>query len=268
MALSIFESHTTPSSAEGARPAAVRASLSGRPPVLVARDLWLSYDGSTYALRGVNLGLERGGITMVLGRSGSGKSSLLKVLKGMIRPQRGVVELPTIHSNGRSAQHYVAYVPQTLGLVRGMTALENTLAGALSYSNPIGSLLRLFPRRTVEEAKETLATLGLAHKANERVSSLSGGERQRVAIARALLQRPDAILADEFVSQLDPVTTDDVLRQVRTVTERGVGLLITTHETDVAANFGDRLVVMSDGAITHDGPASGLSASAMIDLIR
>jgi phosphonate transport system ATP-binding protein len=247
--------------------AGIPAEYSGL-PALVARDVWLSYDGATYALRGVDLAVQRGAMTMVLGRSGSGKSSLLKVLKGIVRPQRGGVELATIHSNGRRAEHYVAYVPQSLGLVRNMTALEHTLTGALSYTNALGSLFRIFPRQVMEEARDVLASLAMAHKTNERVQALSGGERQRVAIARALMQRPDAILADEFVSQLDPVTTEDVLLQMRAVTERGVALLITTHETDVAAAFGDRVVVMRDGAIVHDAPATGLARGDMIDLIR
>lgn len=241
----------------------------GRSPVLTARDLWLSYDGRTHALQGVDLDVGRGLTTMILGRSGSGKTTLLKVLAGLLRPHRGTVEsadAPT--SNGRTPHRSVAYVPQTLGLVRSMSALENTLAGGLRTSNTLLSLFRLFPRETTERAEATLAMLGLAHKLRERVYNLSGGERQRVAIARALMQRPKLILADEFVSQLDPITAEEILDLMRRIAADGVSLVVTTHETDVVAKYADRLAVMRDGRVSYEGTAEGLSEGAMVDLLR
>jgi len=234
-----------------------------------AHDLWFSYDGRSYVLRGVELTVPRGQMTMILGRSGSGKTTLLKVLKGLLRPQRGSVQLfggPFV--NGSGPAHSVAYVPQTLGLVRSMTALENTLAGALNRTGTLRSLLRSFPKHTVEEARACLASLGLADKMNERVYHLSGGERQRVAIARALMQRPSLILADEFVSQLDPVTTEEILAMMQGIAHSGVGLLITTHETDVVANYADRVIVMRQGSVIHDAPARLLSMEGMLELLR
>lgn len=170
--------------------------------------------------------------------------------------------------NGVAAGKRIAYIPQTLGLVRSMTALENSLAGALSSTNTLLSLLKVFPRATTERAKETLASLGLAHKLHEPVSNLSGGERQRVAISRALMQQPDLILADEFVSQLDPVTAEEILEMMQAIARRGVSLLITTHETDVVANYADRLLVMRSGAVSHEGPADDLSEAEMKELLR
>ena len=207
---------------------------------------------------------------MILGRSGSGKTTLLKVLAGLLRPQRGMVEVvaDASYTNGRTQRRTVAYIPQTLGLVRSMTALENTLAGALGASNTLLSLFRLFPKETVGRAKATLVALGLAHKLHERVYNLSGGERQRVAIARALVQRPELILADEFVSQLDPVTAEEILDMMRQIAADGVSFLITTHETDVVAKYADRVVVMRAGQISYEGTAEGLSEGAMVGLLR
>jgi phosphonate transport system ATP-binding protein len=240
-----------------------------RAPALIARDLWLSYDRQSYVLQGVGLAVERGAMTMILGRSGSGKTTLLKVLNGLLRPQRGSVELVcAAGANGRRPQQHIAYVPQTLGLVRNMSALENALTGALSYTPALLSLARVFPKGTVAEAKRTLADLGLGDKLNEQVYALSGGERQRVAIARALMQHPDVILADEFVSQLDPVTTEDILEQMRAIARRGVGLLITTHETEIVASHADRLVVMRDGRIAYDGGVAGIPVAGMKGLLR
>ena len=237
---------------------------------LEAGNLWLSYDSSSYVLQGVDIAVGRGTVTMILGRSGSGKTTLLKVIKGLLKPQRGWVHVraTTDGSNGKGPHCSVAYVPQTLGLVRSMTALENTLAGALSRTGTVRSLIKAFPRPIVQEARGTLASLGLVSKTNETVYYLSGGERQRVAIARALMQRPSLILADEFVSQLDPITAEEILLMMRGIASRGVSLLVTTHETDIVANYADRVVVMSQGRITHDGAAAHLTEGEMLDLLR
>jgi phosphonate transport system ATP-binding protein len=225
---------------------------------LAARDVWLSYDGQGFALRGVDLEIERG-MTMALGRSGSGKTSLLRVLAGLVQPQRGAVD-----GSGCT----VAYVPQTLGLLRGMTALENTLAGSLRETGTARSLFRLFTKRTKEEAQHVLHTLGLGHKIHEQVRSLSGGERQRVAIARALMQHPDVVLADEFVSQLDPVTTSEILEQMRGIAAQGVAFLITTHETDIVASHADHVVVLRDGEVVYANGAEGLSTAALFERLK
>ena len=231
-----------------------------RPAIaLAARDVWFSYDGRAFALRGVDLEIERG-MTMALGRSGSGKTSLLRVLAGLVQPQRGMV--------AGTGQSTVAYVPQTLGLLRGMTALDNTLAGSLRETGTARSLLRLFSKHTKEEAKHTLHTLGLGHKVHEQVRSLSGGERQRVAIARALMQHPDVVLADEFVSQLDPVTTSEILEQMRGIAAQGVAFLITTHETDIVASHADHVVVLRDGEVAYANGAGGLSTAGLVEHLK
>ena len=150
----------------------------------------------------------------------------------------------------------------------GAEKLVDTLAGALADSNSLLSLFKVFPKETVDRAKDTLARLGLGEKLRDKVYSLSGGQRQRVAIARALMQQPKLILADEFVSQLDPVTSEEILDMLRPVTDEGVSLLITTHETDVVAKYADRLVVMRDGVIAHEGPAADVAERAMVEMLR
>jgi phosphonate transport system ATP-binding protein len=243
-------------------PPLVVSSTSGHTALLAARDLWYSYDGRTYAVRGVDLTVRHGAMTMVLGRSGSGKTTLIKLLAGILTPQRGVIEAAARSPRG------VAYIPQTLGLVRNMTALENTLAGALTRTNTLLSMFKVFPRETVRRAKETLAGLGLGDKLDEKVHHLSGGQRQRVAIARALMLEPVLILADEFVSQLDPVTTEEILDMMREITERGVGMLVTTHETDAVDRYADNIVVMRNGEVSHEAKAGELSEAAMVALLR
>ncbi len=235
---------------------------------LEANDLWLSYNGAAFALQGVDITLKGGTVTMLIGRSGSGKSTLLKVLTGLLKPQRGRVRLfDSVDSNGVPRRARVAYIPQTLGLVRSFTALENTLVGALPYTGTIPSMFKLFPRATVDEARQILTDVGLGHKWQEKVHHLSGGERQRVAIARALIQRPQVILADEFISQLDLVTAEDILGKMRSIAGLGVSLLITTHEFDTVARYADRLAVMRQGRIVHERPTDGLSRGEVMELL-
>lgn len=236
--------------------------------VVQARDIWFSYDRRRTVLAGVNMDIAAGSMTMVLGRSGSGKTTLLKVLKGLLRPQCGSVNV-TAAALDRGPGGAVAYVPQTLGLVRSSTALDNALTGALSRVGTLGSLVRVFPGEIVDEAKETISRLGLAGKVHEPVWALSGGERQRVAIARALMQRPALILADEFVSQLDPITAEEILGMMREIVGvRSVSLLVTTHETDVVEEYADRVVIMADGRVVYDQPGGRLSGIEMLELLR
>jgi phosphonate transport system ATP-binding protein len=242
--------------------------VNGNAPALEARDLWFSYDGHA-VVRGVSLVVPRRRLTMVLGRSGSGKTTLLKTLHGLLHPQRGSVAVSTpTGANGSAPRHGIAYVPQTLGLVRNMTALENALTGALAHVGVVRSLFRLFPKETTARAKTTLANLGLGDKLHRQVYKLSGGERQRVAIARALMQQPSVILADEFVSQLDPLTAEEILDMMRDIAHEGVSFLITTHETDIVAKYADHVIVMRAGAIAHNGPVEGLSEQDMLELLR
>ncbi|MEX0683176.1 MAG: ATP-binding cassette domain-containing protein [Dehalococcoidia bacterium] len=242
-------------------------SVSRGPAVIEARDIWFSYDNRQPVLRGVNLEVYPGEMTMILGRSGSGKTTLLRVLKGLLRPQRGAV---LEHVNGGSHRHgaAIAYVPQTLGLVRSLSALDNALTGSLSRVGA-RSLVRSFPGSVVEDAKELISRLGLAPKIHEPVHRLSGGERQRIAIARALMQQPALILADEFVSQLDPITAENILQMMRGIAaERNVSLLVTTHETDIVDTYADRVIVMREGVIIHDSPSADIAAGQMLALLR
>ncbi len=224
------------------------ASGESRPPALEATDLWFAYSRERPVLKGVSLSAPQGMVTMILGVSGGGKTTLLKLAKGFLAPQRGSVSvLGEPVSASRRLDPRVAFIPQHLGLVRGQTALQNTLTGALGRVGALRSLIGLFPRDCLTEARRTLESLGIGHKADERVSSLSGGERQRVAIARALMQQPRLILADESVSQLDPVTSAEIMEMIRTAARRGVAVVMTTHQLEIVSGYADRVVVLRDG---------------------
>lgn len=221
-----------------------------RPVALSVNDAWLSYVPGRDVLRGVSLEADAGAVTMVLGMSGSGKTTLLKLCKGLLSPQRGEVRVlggPVVSTQRARLDPRVAYIPQQLGLVRTLTGLDNAVTGALSRVGTIPSVLKLMPEKEVRQARELLARLGIGHKADERVYALSGGERQRVAIARALMQRPRVILADEFISDLDPLTSAEIMAIVRDVVASGVAVVMTTHEMDVVRGHADHVIVLRDG---------------------
>ncbi|MBA4179177.1 MAG: phosphate/phosphonate ABC transporter ATP-binding protein [Anaerolinea sp.] len=236
------------------------------------KDLVFSFRGSPRVLDSFSMTVPAGRLVMVLGASGSGKTTLLKLIKGLLLPRSGEVRLfgsPVRRrgTRGRLSPD-IAYIPQQLGLVRSRTTLENALMGALGRVPSWRGLLGLFPAATVRDARQALDTLGIGHKSAERVRSLSGGERQRVAIARALVQRPRILLADEFISQLDPATTMEIMQLVRGVANSGVTVVMTTHELDVVERFAEWVVVLRDGTKLLDCPASEVRTSELAAMMK
>jgi phosphonate transport system ATP-binding protein len=221
-----------------------------RRPALEATDLWFSYGAGRPILRGVSVTAAAGEITMVLGVSGSGKTTLLKLCKGLLVPQRGCVRVldRTVVAARRSRlDPSVAYIPQHLGLVRNLSVLDNVLTGALARVAELPSLIRRLPSVEVGRAHDLLQRLGIGHKAEDKVYALSGGERQRVAIARALMQEPRLLLADEFVSQLDVLTSRDILTTVRGIAAEGLAVVVATHEMELVKQYADVVIVLRDG---------------------
>lgn len=226
------------------------------------------YRGGATTLRGIDFAANAGEITVILGGSGSGKTTLLRIIAGLLRPNAGDVRVLGQDPARRRLDPRIAYVPQQLGLVRARSALDNVLVGALGRTSASMSLLGRYSRDDRGRARELLRTLGIGEKAEAPVYSLSGGERQRVAVARALLQAPRVLLADEFVSQLDALTSRDVLDHVRTMASEGAAVIVTTHELDVALTFADRIVVVRAGAITLSESARDLDEAALLTAIR
>ncbi|MBI4785445.1 MAG: ATP-binding cassette domain-containing protein [Chloroflexi bacterium] len=214
-------------------------------------------------MRGVSLHVPEGAFLAIVGPSGSGKTTLIKVLAGLLKPQRGsVVLFGQSACNGVDTQlrRQIGYIPQQLGLVRGITALENVLLGALGRMPGVGPLLGVFPKEQVERAFEYLAFLGIEHKAHEKVYCLSGGERQRVAIARTLLQKPKIVFADEFVSDLDLPRAAQILHAMRELGRReGVAFVINLHEISLVQEMGEQVIVLKDGDLLRPEPAQPMT---------
>lgn len=230
--------------------------LTGAGEAIRLRDVWFSYNGNGYALKGIDLTIPRGTATVILGPSGSGKTTLLKLINGLLKPTRGSISVLGVHLDRHSARDMrglIGYIPQQLGLVRSLTALENVLIGALPRIGAFRSLLGVFPAREIERAQELLEMVGIPQKAGEKAYRLSGGERQRVAIARALMQDPAIILADEFLSDVDYARAYEIMELMQGIRSRGVTVVMVLHDLELAAECGERLVVLEEGCKTREG---------------
>jgi phosphonate transport system ATP-binding protein len=195
---------------------------------------------------------------MLMGPSGTGKTTLLKLLAGILPPARGIVEVLSRNiadESRRSVSSLIGYIPQQLGLVRNLTALENVLMGALGRCGNSGVLFGLFPRAEIEKAQVALDLMGIADKAHEKVFRLSGGQRQRVAIARTLLQHPRVVVADEFVSDLDMALAFEILGRIRRAAEHEqITFIMSMHRQGLAREFADNVVTLKEGKIQHGFP--------------
>jgi len=208
--------------------------------------VWYSPNGDHHILKNIDLKIKRGTCLALIGPSGSGKTTLFKIITRFLKPCSGSVIVRG--SCGSLEKNKVGYIPQQLGLVRSLTALENVLIGAHSRIGLAGTLLGVFPKKEVELAAKYLNMVGIGHKAAKKVYTLSGGERQRVAIARALMQQPEIILADEFVSNLDIITAREILGMMKKLKGEDTTLIIATHDIDLARDYSETTVVIKDGA--------------------
>ena len=223
------------------------------------RDLWFAYSGERWVLRDVSMDVPRGAFQAIVGPSGSGKTTLLKLMAGFLTATRGeltVLGETSRHGPSHALRRRLGYIPQQLGLVRGMSAIDNVLMGALGRVGSLRSLSGFMPSAEREAAQGWLERLGIGDKVDERVFRLSGGQRQRVAIARTLLQQPAIVFADEFVSDLDQANAVDILQLVKGIgSEQGITFIFTLHEAGLVERFADGVVTVQDGAIVTAVPA-------------
>lgn len=218
--------------------------------LLSAVDLRLGYGRNPDTIAGVSLDLAEGETVAILGPSGGGKSTLLKAVAGLLAPRAGGLEVVGAHWPAKPPRGSVGYVPQRLGLVRHTSVLDNVLHGGLHVTPWGQSLLHRTPPEIEERAEAALAQLGLTEKRHAVIHELSGGQQRRVAVARALVQRPRLLLADEFLGELDPTTTEVVAGAVKGLQrETGMGLLIVEHHLDQAMRLADRVYRLKGGRL-------------------
>jgi polar amino acid transport system ATP-binding protein len=215
--------------------------------------------GDQPVLKGIDLDVQSGQVVALIGRSGSGKSSLLRTINGLTALDAGEIEVagtrllpgrtpPTVL---RELRAKVGMVFQRFNLFPHLDALNNvTLA--------LRTVKHLARGEAEALAAATLAKVGLADKLGAYPAQLSGGQQQRVAIARALAMQPQVLLCDEITSALDPELTSEVLEVVRRLAAEGMTLVMATHEMAFAREVADQLVFLLDGSVHEAGAARAL----------
>ncbi len=221
--------------------------------IIQMNDVWTSYDSKNYALQGINISIDRGTNYAIVGQSGSGKSTLLKLMNGMMTPSKGTIKVdyqtPNVNNKKfKSMMHKIGYIPQSLGLIKNLTVLENTLIGSLPRLSKFQSMFKIFPEEEVQEAKKILSQVGLGGKEERKAYMLSGGEKRRVAIARAFMQKPTILLADEIVSELDHVTAREIMNLIADAQKRlNLTAIMVHHDMQLALEYANRVAVIKEG---------------------
>jgi putative ABC transport system ATP-binding protein len=207
-------------------------------------------DSEVHALRRLDVCIAAGEYVAVMGPSGSGKSTLLNLLGLLDRPNAGTYRLEgrdvttlSAEEQARVRSERIGFVFQSFHLVPRLTAAENIALPMI--------LAGIAPAQRAERVAHALRDYGLENRSGHRPDQLSGGQRQRVAIARATVMQPALILADEPTGNLDRATGEEVMRLLEELNQRGVTLMVVTHDASLGARA-RRQLLMEDGALQHD----------------
>ena len=228
--------------------------------VLSIQNLVKVYPSGTRAIDDVTLDIQHGEFVVLIGLSGSGKSSLLRCINRLVEPTSGRVIFEgadiTRARGGelRRIRRRIGMIFQQFNLVRRTSVLSNTLAGRLGYRPALRTIIGRPSREDVAAAFENLGRVGIADKAFARADALSGGQQQRVGIARALMQHPELMLADEPVASLDPATSHSVMKYLEEINKKdGITVICSLHFLSLARRYGTRVIALKAGKIAFDG---------------
>ena len=219
-----------------------------------------------HAVRGVSIEIAQGEFVALMGSSGSGKSTLMNILGCLDRPTAGryFLDGEDVSSLNRDEladvrNRKLGFVFQNFNLLARTSALENVELPLLYSEQALTSA------QLREKAEQVLAAVGLQGRGDHTPSQLSGGQQQRVAIARALINDPEVLLADEPTGNLDSRTSVEVMEIFQSLNEKGITVIMVTHESDIAA-YARRNIVMKDGLVRSDHPvANRLQAATELE---
>jgi polar amino acid transport system ATP-binding protein len=219
--------------------------------LLVVEDVWKRF-GSLEVLKGVSLSLERGEKKVLIGPSGTGKSTLLRCVNRLATPERGRISLGGVDITDPKCRlsvvrQQIGMVFQHFNLFIHMSVLRNVTLG-------LTDVKRIGKREAAEKAMAVLERVGLADKADAYPAELSGGQQQRAGIARAIAMEPELVLFDEPTSALDPELIGEVLKVMTGLAQDGMTMLLVTHEMGFARAICDEIIFMEHGMIIEQGP--------------
>jgi ABC-type polar amino acid transport system ATPase subunit len=235
--------------------------------------------GMLHVLRDISLSVQPREVVCIIGRSGSGKSTMLRCINFLEEPSEGVIEISglKIPAGGKGKEHnrlvhearlMTGMVFQEFNLFPHMTVLENVIEAPIIVKG-------ISRANAIQLAEEKLDNVGMLFKKDEYPLRLSGGQKQRVAIARALTMEPKVMLFDEPTSALDPELIGEVLNVMKKLAKDGTTMLVVTHEMGFAREVADRVVVMADGEVVEDEKPENLFSApkdprtkALIDRYR
>ena len=233
--------------------------------------------GKRRALDGVSLTVNRGEMVALIGPSGSGKSTLLRSLTGfnVIDADGGAVTVfgQPMQARGRVSDRVrqlrarIGFIFQQFNLVGRLTLFANVALGMLGRVGFWRGLFGLWPAGEKTGVMAALGRVGVADFAGQKASTLSGGQQQRGAIARVLVQKAEAVLADEPVASLDPVSARRVMELLTDLNQRdGLAVVVTLHQVDYAMRYCPRVVALKEGRVVYDGPSVGLDKAILVDI--
>lgn len=227
-------------------------------PMIEIDNIYKSF-GSLEVLKGVSLSINQGDVVTLIGPSGSGKSTVLRCLIDLEKVSAGNIRVDgenlviggsyvhaKNHTNIKQIYSTMGMVFQHFNLFPHMSVLKNLMVAPTALN-------KYSKTETEEKALKLLELVGLGSKAHELPSKLSGGQKQRVAIARALAMDPKVLLFDEPTSALDPEMVGEVLEVIKNLAQRGMTMLIVTHEMDFALNVSNRVLFMDEGKVIEEG---------------
>ena len=217
-------------------------------------------------LKGISTEIKRGDVVCVIGPSGSGKSTFLRCLNMLEKPDGGEIlfngeDLTRPRTNLNLHRQKMGMVFQQFNLFPHMTVLENLTCAPVM-------LKKLTQAQAEEKAMELLGRVGLADRANEYPNKLSGGQKQRVAIVRALCMDPEVMLFDEPTSALDPEMVGEVLDVMKSLAQKGMTMIVVTHEMGFAREVSNRVLFMDEGIIMEDNAPQELFSNPQCERLK
>lgn len=228
--------------------------------ILEFKNLSVTYPNGTKGLKGVSFDVKAGEFLVVIGLSGSGKSTMLRSVNHLVQPTGGQVLFKgkdiTKVSSGELCElrRKIAMIFQQFNLVGRHSVLSNVLMGRLSQTGTLASFAGMFSAEDHKKALACLQLVGISEKARMRADQLSGGQQQRVAIARALVQEPEVLLADEPVASLDPATCHTVMDYLEKVNrELGITIVCNLHFLSLVRRYATRVVALKQGELVFSG---------------